>query len=341
MQKRKALAVLWIIAGLILGIVLGWAAIRGVNWESMQSALGKVSWDVLVPAVSAVILSIFLQAIRWKLMLPGEPVSPTRLFFVRNAGLSINNLMMARGIAGEASELVMLNKSDNIAGSKVVASMFMTRALDFAVTSMFVLAGFLVIPQLSVFKPVVVPVLITAAAILLLMLLAKRISGLPLLNKVKAIESSLHAVALLRNRQLSFWLSLSLTVSAWMLLGTAAWLVAQAIGIHLPFWMICILLVGISLFAGVIPAGPSSLGVYEFVTVYTLGLFAVDSSDALSFALIIHALVVLPSIIIAIPVLSREGKTFQSAAAQVSALLKRRLLRRGGYSYQEVVERTP
>jgi len=48
MPKRKLFTVLWVIAGIILGIVLGWLVLRGVNWSSMQSAFGRVSWDVLV-----------------------------------------------------------------------------------------------------------------------------------------------------------------------------------------------------------------------------------------------------------------------------------------------------
>ncbi|MFC2059449.1 lysylphosphatidylglycerol synthase transmembrane domain-containing protein [Chloroflexota bacterium] len=271
-------------------------------------------------------VSTFLQAIRWKLMLPGESVSTSRLFFVRNAGLSINNLLIARGVLGEASELAMLTKTDKIAGSKVVASMFMTRALDFGVTAAFILVGFVVIPQLSVFKPVITPMLIFAASLLILVLLAKKISRFPMLNKVKALESSLHAIAFLRNRKFNFLLSVFLTISAWMLLGTAAWIIAQALGIQLPFWMMSILLVGITLFVSAIPAGPSSIGTYEFVSVYMLGLFSINKSDALSYSLIIHALVILPPLMIGIPIISREMKTFRQAIAQGSALLKRLLL---------------
>jgi uncharacterized membrane protein YbhN (UPF0104 family) len=214
MTKRKALKGLWVTASIILGLVLGWIVLRGVNWSSMQSALGRVSWDVLVPAASAVFVSLFLQAIRWKLMLPGESVSTVRLFFVRNAGLSINNLIIAKGVLGDASELAILTKSDKIDGSKVVASLLMARALDFVVTSTFVLVGFLVIPQLSVFKPVIIPGLVIIALIFSFLLFARKISRFPLLHKVKALESSLQAVAFLRDRQLSFWLSISLTISA-------------------------------------------------------------------------------------------------------------------------------
>jgi uncharacterized protein (TIRG00374 family) len=328
--KRKLFTVLWVAAGIILGLVLGWMVLRGVNWSSMHSAIGRVSWDVLVPAVAAVIASLFLQAVRWKLMLPRESVSTARLFFVRNAGLSINNLSFAQGggVLGDASELALLTRSDKIDGSKVVASLFMSRALDFVITSIFILVGFFIVPQLSVFKPVIIPVLVVMALIVLFVLFARKVGRFPLLNRVRVLKSSLHAVAFLRDRKLIFWLSIFLTVLAWMLLGTAAWLVAQAIGIQLPFWMMSILLVGMTLFSGAIPAAPSAIGTYEFVTVYILGLFSVNKADALCFALLVHALVMIPPNLIGITTISKEWKTFRQITTQASALLKQRFFRR-------------
>ena len=321
-------------AGIILGLVLGWLVLRGVNWSSMVSAFSRVSWDTLIPAVSAVIASLFLQAVRWKLMLPRESVSTTRLFFVRNAGLSLNNLSFAQGggVLGDASELAMLTKSDKIDGSKVVASLFMARALDFVITSTFILVGFFILPQLGVFKPVIIPVIVVMSLLILFVLFAKKVGRFPLLNRVRALQSSLRAVAFLRDRKLIFGLSISLTVLAWMLLGTAAWLVAQAIGIQLPFWVMSILLVGMTLFSGAIPSAPSALGTYEFVTVYILGLFSINRSDALCFALIVHALVMLPPNLMGIPTISKEWKTFRQIIAQAGALFKQRFLRRKAYA---------
>jgi len=330
MPRKKLFTMLWVVAGIILGLVLGWLVLRGVNWSSMVNAFGRVSWDTLVPAVSAVIASLFLQAVRWKLMLPRESVSTTRLFFVRNAGLSLNNLSFAQGggVLGDASELAMLTKSDKIDGSKVVASLFMSRALDFVITSIFILVGFFIVPQLGVFKPVIIPVLVVMALIIIFVLFARRVGRFPLLNRVRVLKSSLRAFAFLRDRKLIFWLSILLTVLAWMLLGTAAWLVAQAIGIQLPFWMMSIVLVGMTLFSGAIPAAPSAIGTYEFVTVYILGLFAVNKSDALCFALLVHALVMIPPNIMGIPTVSKEWKTFRQIIVQAGALLKHRLSRR-------------
>lgn len=338
MPRKKLFTLLWVAAGIILGSVLGWIVLRDVNWSDMIGAFHRVSWDVLVPAVAAVIASLFVQAVRLKLMLPHERVSTTRLFFVRNAGLSLNNLSFAQGggVLGDASELAMLTKSDKIDGSKVVAGLFMSRALDFVITSIFVLAGFFIIPQLSVFKPIIIPMLVVVSLLVLFVLFAKKVGKFPLLNKIKVIQSSLHAVAFLRDRKLIFWLSISVTVIAWMLLGTAAWLVAQAIGIQLPFWTMSILLVGMTLFSGAIPAAPSAIGTYEFVTVYILGLFSVNRSDAFTFALLVHALVMIPPNLIGIPTISKEWKTFRQILSQAAAVLKTRLFRRRAVVTQPV-----
>jgi uncharacterized membrane protein YbhN (UPF0104 family) len=336
MPRRKLFTVLWVTAGIILGSVLGWLVLRSVNWSDMVSAFSRVSWDTLVPAVAAVVASLFMQAVRLKLMLPKERVSTTRLFFVRNAGLSLNNLSFAQGggVLGDASELAMLTRSDKIDGSKVAAGLFMSRVMDFVITSIFVLAGFFIIPQLSVFKPVIIPMLVVVALLVLFVLFARKVGRLPLLNKIKIIQSSLRAVTFLRDRKLIFWLTIFVTVIAWMLLGTAAWLVAQAIGIQMPFWMISIVLVGMTLFAGAIPAAPSAIGTYEFVTVYILGLFAVNKSDAFTFALVVHALVMLPPNLMGIPTISKEWKTFRQIARQVGALVKLRVFRRRAITTQ-------
>ncbi len=328
MQRKKVLTAAWVIGSIVVALVLGWLILRNVSWSGMMSALSRVSWDVLVPAAAAVIVSTFLQAIRWKLMLPGESISTARLFFVRNAGLGINNLMVAKGILGDASELAMLTKADKIDGGKVMASLFMTRALDFVITTLFVFIGFLVVPQLSVFKPVIIPGLVIIAVIFLFILFAKKVGRFPLLNRVKALKSSLHAFAFLRDRQPSFWLSMSLTVLAWILLGTAAWIVAQAMGIQLSLWTMSIILVGVTLFSGAIPSGPSSVGTYELATVYMLGLFSVDRSSALTFALLVHALVILPPTIMGIPMISKEWKTYRQLTAQAGAFLTLLFLQR-------------
>jgi predicted membrane-bound spermidine synthase len=51
--------------------------------------------------------------------------------------------------------------------------------------------GFLLLPQLSVFRPAIVTVLVVAMIVMVIMLLAKRVGRLPLLRRIKCLQSPL------------------------------------------------------------------------------------------------------------------------------------------------------
>ena len=97
--------------------------------------------------------------------------------------------------------------------------------------------------------------------------------------------------------------------------------VAQTVGTPLPFWNIMILLVAMKWFISIIPAGPGSLGAFEFSGVYAFGLFAVDPSMVLTFAVFIHAMIFLPYLVIGLPVLARERRTMSVMAESVGRLI--------------------
>lgn len=113
-----------------------------------------------------------------------------------------------------------------------------------------------------------------------------------------------------------------LTAMAWLSIGSAAWLVASAAGIDLPFWLMSVVIVAVTLFSGVVPSPPGAIGVYEFGAVSTLGLFAVDPSAALTFAVVIHAVLFLPPVIIGISVLARERETLRRVVAAATPMLR-------------------
>ena len=69
MPRNKSSRYLCVIASIMLAFFLGWIALRSADLGSVQAAFGKVSWNILLLAFSAVVFSIFLQAVRWKLLL--------------------------------------------------------------------------------------------------------------------------------------------------------------------------------------------------------------------------------------------------------------------------------
>ena len=309
MNRRFALGLL----GFGVGGALGWLALKDTSWASLGTALAELDWRVLPLAFGAVVIASILKAIRFRLLLRDERVTTSRLFFVASAGSAVNNLSPVR-VFSEATQTLLLTRGNGVNASHVVSGFLLSRLFDLLVTVNLVGAGLVVLPQLSGFRPVVLPLWgIAGAALLGVVVLGKgmtRMSKVPLLRPFAETLHHLHTTQ--RQRGL-LALCISLTAMAWLLIGVAAWIVAQAAGIHMPFWLMSIVIVAVSMFSGAVPAPPGVAGVYEFVAVSTLGLFAVDEAAALSFAVVIHALLFLPHLAIGLPVLALERRALRGA----------------------------
>ena len=303
--------------------MLGWLTLRGIAWEDVLAAVKVLDWRLLVLALTAVMFAGFLQAYRWKLLLAKEPVSIARLFMVREMGQGLNNVSPVR-ILSEFAQTAMLTHGNGIKASSVVSSILITRLFDLLVTVNLVGAGLIVLPQLSGFRPVVAPLWgMAVVAMVAFLLVGHRVHRLPIVRRVRPLEETLRSISAVRTRLGALGMGVAVTALSWMSIGTAAWLVAQAAGIELPFWLMSIVIVGVSLFGSAIPAPPGMVGVYEFVAVSTLGLFAVDPTAALTFALVIHGVIFLPPIIIGIPALIFERRTIGGVMATAGAAIQR------------------
>lgn len=279
----------------------------------------SVRWHALTPAIAVIAFSALLQTLRWKLLLPDERISVARLYMVLSAGQSLNQLLPLR-VAGEATQFAMLTRANNIHGGKVVASIFMNRALDLMVTTTMMAIGFFAIPQLSAFKPAIIPSIAIGTGIILLFAFSGWLSSIGFLQGFGPVRNALSLLTLWRRRSSRLVIAAVITAIAWLSLGTGAWLIAQTLSIALPFWKIAILLVMMTSFASIIPTSPASIGVFEFACMYILGLFTVDKSSALSFALVVHLLLFMPSLVIGVPVLFRDHKALRDTTRSVGRL---------------------
>jgi glycosyltransferase 2 family protein len=73
-------------------------------------------------------------------------------------------------------------------------------------------------------------------------------------------------------------------------------LVLLAFGIHLP-WTASVLLL-VALQAGIsIPSIPGKIGIFEYICVLALAVFRIDPSIALSYGILLHAVVYLPMLL--------------------------------------------
>jgi len=78
---------------------------------------------------------------------------------------------------------------------------------------------------------------------------------------------------------------------------------------ELPVWS-TFFIQGFSAFGGAIPSAPAGIGVIEGATVFALGLFDIETSPALAFALFNHSVAILTPIILGLIGFIVQGQRF-------------------------------
>jgi uncharacterized protein (TIRG00374 family) len=309
---RAALA--WL--GLLVSAVFGYFAIRDVRWGGTWTALRTSDYEWLAPALAALTVAFFIRVQRWRSLFTAGRRPPFRA--VARAlyiGYFFNNVLPIR--AGEAFRVVALKRLARVPVAESTGTVVIERAAD--VLSLVVLL-FLMVPWLPAVTwlraagviALGLTVALAAGVVVLarygeqpLRYLVRPLARLPFLPREaieRAPENLLHGLAGLRRLRLAatafFWTTLS-----WIVAGLAFWFVMFAFDLDLSPLAGMLVVVGIGL-AMILPSSPAALGVFEGATVVVLGAYGVDDSEALSYALVLHALNFLPFIVFA-PVLVR------------------------------------
>ncbi len=109
------------------------------------------------------------------------------------------------------------------------------------------------------------------------------------------IESGISSLEVVRRSddmlRLALW-----TALVWSTALLINQLVMLALDIHLPLTASLLLLVGLQ--AGIsLPAVPGAIGLFEYICVLALSVFGIDQATALSYGLLLHAIVFIPQIL--------------------------------------------
>jgi len=88
-------------------------------------------------------------------------------------------------------------------------------------------------------------------------------------------------------------LAFAFSVLGWIVEAGTYYVVGLCFDFHLPVY-VAMLAVAIVNFGILLPAAPGYIGTFEFFCVGALGLVAIEKSEALSYALVLHAVLVVP-----------------------------------------------
>ncbi len=291
-----------VIAGLALSALLVWLSVRGIEFRGVIDGFRTIHCGYLLPAVAVMLLMQLLRSIRWGLILrPIEKVDQLSLFSVTSVGFLAIIAIPAR--LGELARPYLITKKSRIPMSSALGTIFVERALDSLTV--------LIIAVLALFFTPLPPWLIRSSVLLLLVTLG--LSAVMILMIVRR-EATLRILAPLIGRlplryasavnrlidhfiegfrivvDPSLLLSATLlSIVIWLVDALAIYLLFLAFDLHLPvaaaFILMIILIIGIA-----IPTAPGFIGNWHYFCILGLGLFGIPKTDALTFAIVYHAL---------------------------------------------------
>ena len=303
--RSLALRSAWIAAGLTIGTLLIWLGLRKVDLTEVWDAVQASNWGWLVPALALLAIANGIRSLRWQMLFtrPGRPALPavTRALLV---GLFVNSVLPLR--AGEAARLLSLHRHTRVSRAEIAATVVIERIYD--VSGLFVLL-FIVLPWLpdvtwlatavwvalglGLAIAVVVALLVTrGAATARIMLVPLRLLGVTTERRERAAAGLIRGLAGFRDLRTGLAVG-SLTLVSWAVLALCFWLVTFAFDLDVPFDAGVLVLVATGL-AMIVPAPPAALGVFEAAAVAALDAYGFSVEEALPYALVLHAVNVLP-----------------------------------------------
>ena len=318
-MSRPSTRTLLIWVGCLVTIACGYLAIRGAHpaetWDAVADA--QLAW--LVPSLLLLVVAFLLRAARWHSLFDVEPrPRPRAVVRALYLGYLANAVLPVR--AGEVARAAALTRSESIPVARIVGTMVIERAYD--VLSLLVLL-FLIAPWLphvawlraaAVLAAVLVVALALLAALVLryreraLRPLLRPLAWLPFIPEATIARAPADLIGglagLLRARTAA--IAFAWTTASWLVVGVSYWVAMFAFDISVSPLAGLLVVIGIGL-ALILPSSPAALGVFEAATVVVVGAYGVDASTALSYALVLHLVNVVPLLALAPLLVSRRS----------------------------------
>lgn len=321
--RRRRLHAVLVAVGVVVTLVFGYFAVRDAHLEDVWAALRDSEAQWLVPAFLLLALAVFLRAVRWwSLFTPATRPPLREVSGALLVGYLFNNVLPLR--AGEAARVVALKRRTGTSRAETAATVVVERAYDLValLVLLFVIAAWL--PEVTwldaaallaamlavgIAATIVVVAIWGERPVLAVLRPLKRVAPVSEERLERVAASTIGGLAGLRSPRIAVT-AFAWTTLSWLALAAscAALLEGFPTGLATDEVVLAGLLVVIATnLALVLPSSPAAIGVFEAATLVALGAYGVDDSTALSYALVLHALNLLPYLVVGTLVLRRYG----------------------------------
>jgi hypothetical protein len=309
-----------VLAGVLISLFFLWIAFRGLQPDAFIDSLATVNLPLLIVAALAYFGAVTVIAWRWQFLLRAfQHVPLPSLTGIVAIGYMGNNVYPLR--AGEALRVVLLYRDHDVPVARAATTVALERVFDGLVMLSFILGGLLLVdvqsPQINLVASVAAPIFGVALVLFIVLAaipgvlanLIERISQvLPerigatvqslsddILSGLEGLRSPLHLLG-----------AVITSFATWAIEAGVYWLVLIAFNLD-PGYAVALLVVGTVNLAGLIPASPGQVGVYEFFASSVLIGVGIAQDTALAYAIVVHLVIWLPVTLVGFSLLVRRG----------------------------------
>ena len=317
MNRKQQLAVL---VGLLISAVFLWFAFRDLNPEQVLDEIQQANMAWLLIGAVWYFVAVTVITLRWQFLLRAiKFVSLRRLYPLVCIGYMGNNVYPFR--SGEALRIFLLQRNNDVPIIRATTTVIVERVFDGLVMLTFIIVPlqFIDVASDDVRKVATfaAPIFLFALAVFLVLsaqpnlmrrLVAFFVGFMP--EKLGSIISGISEEIIKGLESLRSPMYLAGAVGSsyltWALEATVYWMVSFAFGLETSY-AVMLVVVGTVNLAGLLPASPGQIGVFEFFVSAVLIGVGIDEILAASYALTVHIVIWLPVTVVGFIFLIREG----------------------------------
>jgi glycosyltransferase 2 family protein len=293
-----------VIAGLVFSTLLVYLSIRGIDFQAVAEGFRTIHYGYVLPILALLFFMQLLRSYRWGLILsPLAKIDQLSLFSVTSVGFLAIVAIPAR--LGELARPYLITKKSSLKMSSALGTIIVERVLDSLTVLVIavVVLFFIPLPPWLVRASVIFFLATLALLVVMILMILKQEASLRILGTLCGKLPTRYAEGL--NRLVRHFLQgfrimvnpallasvTGLSILIWLIDVLAIYLLFLAFGFQLPaaaaFVLMIILIIGIA-----IPTAPGFIGNWHYFCILGLSLFGVPRTDALTFAIVYHALAI-------------------------------------------------
>jgi uncharacterized protein (TIRG00374 family) len=300
----------WI--GLVVSIGFAYLAVRDVRWSDVWDGLKSSNYWWVLPALAMLGVTAFIKAVRWRYLFARETRPPTGPVVTSVlVGYFFNSILPAR--AGDVARVLALKRQTGTSLAESSATVVVERVYDILVLLVLLFVTVPWLPSVSWLRAAAIFAIVLATGLVVAMVVLaiwglrplkfvlRPLARLPFLSpeRVEHIGDNLgQGLAAIRQPRLVV-VALVLTTAGWLAWAASTWFLMIGFDLELSFLGALLVVVATSL-AMVLPSAPSALGVFEAAVLVALGAYGIPDAQALSYALVLHALNILPWVVMGV-----------------------------------------